>query len=324
MGPGHGPWWRGLDRDRCPVLRSACRRRDRAAHQSGGVATWRHPGGRGGDGAATARAARCFGSDPAHGVLQPDAAIRTRRTSPGIAPRPASTATSCRISRRRERRAAGRLSPARTRSGLSPGANVDRCSHRGGRRRASGFVYCVSLTGVTGQRDALPDLPSISARVRARTDVPMAVGFGVSTPEHVRQVGEVADGAVVASAMINFLDTVPEAEQAAGGGSCSCAASRGGAIPGHPAPVRFGSDSTPVPQSEIRKTVTRRANRLTSRYSEHRPVACRGIRGATTVETNTAEDILEATTDLLTPSSGSTTSNPGRRGQRHLHDHARS
>src|ERR687894_767046 len=79
--------------------------------------------------------------------------------------------------------------------------------------RASGFVYCVSLAGVTGQRTALPDLHDYLARVRARTDLPLAIGFGVSTPEHVRQVGEVADGAVVASALINFLDTIPEANQ---------------------------------------------------------------------------------------------------------------
>ena len=48
--------------------------------------------------------------------------------------------------------------------------------------RASGFIYCVSLTGVTGQRAALPDLRDYLARVRARTDLPLAIGFGVSTP----------------------------------------------------------------------------------------------------------------------------------------------
>jgi len=82
-------------------------------------------------------------------------------------------------------------------------------------QRASGFIYCVSLTGVTGARDALPDLAGYLARVRRRTDLPLAVGFGVSTAEHVRQIGEVADGAVVASAMINHLDAFPEAEQPA-------------------------------------------------------------------------------------------------------------
>lgn len=82
-------------------------------------------------------------------------------------------------------------------------------------RRASGFVYCVSLTGVTGGRDRLPDLDAYLARVRARTDLPLVVGFGVSTPEHVRQVGRVADGVVVASALIDAIDAVPAAEREA-------------------------------------------------------------------------------------------------------------
>lgn len=81
--------------------------------------------------------------------------------------------------------------------------------------RASGFIYCVSLTGVTGARDALPDLSAYLARVRRRTDLPLAIGFGVSNPDHVRQVGAVADGAVVASALINHLDLLPEPEQPA-------------------------------------------------------------------------------------------------------------
>ena len=81
--------------------------------------------------------------------------------------------------------------------------------------RASGFVYCVSLTGVTGARHDLPDLTAYLARVRARTDLPLAIGFGVSTAAHVRQVGAVADGAVVASALINHLESLPEADQPA-------------------------------------------------------------------------------------------------------------
>jgi tryptophan synthase alpha chain len=82
--------------------------------------------------------------------------------------------------------------------------------------RASGFVYCVSLTGVTGARDHLsPELPAYIGRVRAATDLPLAIGFGVSTAEHVRQVGRVADGAIVASALINHLDRFPAAEQPA-------------------------------------------------------------------------------------------------------------
>ena len=82
-------------------------------------------------------------------------------------------------------------------------------------RRASGFIYCVSLTGITGARRALPDLTGYIERVRRQTDLPLAVGFGVSTAAHVRQIGAVADGAVIASAMINELEVVAENEQPA-------------------------------------------------------------------------------------------------------------
>jgi tryptophan synthase alpha chain len=80
--------------------------------------------------------------------------------------------------------------------------------------RASGFVYCVSLTGVTGARDSLADdLPAYIARVRQHTDLPLIVGFGISTPEHVLEIAKIADGVVIASALINHLDRVPESEQ---------------------------------------------------------------------------------------------------------------
>jgi tryptophan synthase alpha chain len=83
-------------------------------------------------------------------------------------------------------------------------------------RHASGFVYCVSVTGVTGARDSLAaDLPAYVERVRAHTDLPLAIGFGISRPEHVAQIRPVADGVVVASALINHLDTVPEPDQPA-------------------------------------------------------------------------------------------------------------
>lgn len=82
--------------------------------------------------------------------------------------------------------------------------------------KASGFIYCVSLTGVTGARaDLAAGLPEYLGRVRAVTDLPLAVGFGISTAEHVRVVGQHADGAVVASAMINHADGFPAAEQPA-------------------------------------------------------------------------------------------------------------
>lgn len=73
-------------------------------------------------------------------------------------------------------------------------------------RMASGFVYCVSRTGVTGVRAELPeDLHALLDRIRAETDQPIAVGFGVSTAEHVRQIGEWCDAAVVGSAVVNII-----------------------------------------------------------------------------------------------------------------------
>jgi tryptophan synthase alpha chain len=76
--------------------------------------------------------------------------------------------------------------------------------------RAKGFIYCVSLTGVTGAREKLADqLASYIERIRAQTDVPLAIGFGISTPEHVAQIAKIADGAIVASALINHLVRLP-------------------------------------------------------------------------------------------------------------------
>jgi tryptophan synthase alpha chain len=81
--------------------------------------------------------------------------------------------------------------------------------------RAGGFVYCVSLTGVTGARTEFPDLSDYLTRVRRHTSLPLAIGFGISTAAHVRQVGAIADGAVVASALINHLESLPPADQPA-------------------------------------------------------------------------------------------------------------
>ncbi len=76
--------------------------------------------------------------------------------------------------------------------------------------RARGFVYCVSLTGVTGARRALgPDVALFVGRVRRHTSLPIAVGFGISTPEHVTSLRGVADAVVVGSAA---LDAVSAAE----------------------------------------------------------------------------------------------------------------
>ncbi len=73
-------------------------------------------------------------------------------------------------------------------------------------QNATGFVYCVSRTGVTGARTELPaELKELLARIRAATDKPVCVGFGISQPEHVRQVIENADGAAIGSALVDFL-----------------------------------------------------------------------------------------------------------------------
>ena len=79
-----------------------------------------------------------------------------------------------------------------------------------GCREASGFVYCVSLTGVTGSRDDLASgVFSLVRRVRQHTSLPLAVGFGVSRREHVEAIGREADAAVVGSALIRVLMQFP-------------------------------------------------------------------------------------------------------------------
>ncbi|HET8567916.1 MAG TPA: tryptophan synthase subunit alpha [Candidatus Limnocylindria bacterium] len=71
---------------------------------------------------------------------------------------------------------------------------------------ARGFVYCVALTGVTGARAALGDeTPALVRRVRAHTPLPIAVGFGISRPEHVAALRGVADGVVVGSAALEAI-----------------------------------------------------------------------------------------------------------------------
>ncbi len=70
-------------------------------------------------------------------------------------------------------------------------------------RHGSGFVYLISRLGVTGSRADLPaELPATVARLRAATTLPIAVGFGISRPEHAVTVGRVADGIVVGSALV--------------------------------------------------------------------------------------------------------------------------
>jgi tryptophan synthase alpha chain len=70
----------------------------------------------------------------------------------------------------------------------------------------SGFLYAISRLGVTGVRDTLADgAEQMVGRIRAASDLPIALGFGISKPEHVRAVGAWADAAVVGSALVNVI-----------------------------------------------------------------------------------------------------------------------
>jgi tryptophan synthase alpha chain len=74
-------------------------------------------------------------------------------------------------------------------------------------RASTGFLYYVSITGITGERDQLPDTLASQIRwLRGQTDLPICVGFGVSKPEHVRMLREVADGVIVGSALVRYLE----------------------------------------------------------------------------------------------------------------------
>jgi tryptophan synthase alpha chain len=82
--------------------------------------------------------------------------------------------------------------------------------------RARGFVYCVSLTGVTGARRALAsDVAEFVGRVRRHTTLPIVVGFGISTSEHVSALRGAADGIVVGSAAIDVVTNAPPQRRAA-------------------------------------------------------------------------------------------------------------
>ncbi len=73
--------------------------------------------------------------------------------------------------------------------------------------QASGFVYCVSVAGITSARSDLPqELPAFIERVRRHTDLPLAVGFGVSQASHVARIGELCEAAIIGSAIIEQID----------------------------------------------------------------------------------------------------------------------
>lgn len=87
---------------------------------------------------------------------------------------------------------------------LSPTTSDDRL--RRAAALGSGFLYAISRLGVTGARDALADgAEEMVRRIRAVSSLPIALGFGISKPEHVREVGKWADAAVVGSALVSVI-----------------------------------------------------------------------------------------------------------------------
>jgi len=102
---------------------------------------------------------------------------------------------------------------------LSPTTTLERMRVAG--ERGSGFLYAISRMGVTGARDTIASgVSDLVGRIRSVTDLPVAVGFGLSRPEHVQEVGTVADAAVVGSALVSVIaeagdtpDLVPRVEE---------------------------------------------------------------------------------------------------------------
>ncbi|HMD32955.1 MAG TPA: tryptophan synthase subunit alpha [Candidatus Acidoferrales bacterium] len=81
---------------------------------------------------------------------------------------------------------------------------------------STGFLYVISRTGVTGERDSLADeLPALLRRARQATDLPIAVGFGISLPGHVSLLGGLADAAVVGSALVAEVERGGTPEESA-------------------------------------------------------------------------------------------------------------
>jgi tryptophan synthase alpha chain len=93
---------------------------------------------------------------------------------------------------------------------VAPTSTDERIRLAGG--QTDGWLYLVTLAGTTGARGELsPALPGLVERTRRLVDVPLYAGFGISTPEHARAAGELADGIVVGSRALQEAENGPEA-----------------------------------------------------------------------------------------------------------------
>ena len=90
---------------------------------------------------------------------------------------------------------------------LAPTSTQERMQMIG--KRAAGFIYCVSQTGITGTKEVVPsELPPLVSRIQAESaGIPVCVGFGIRTPEQVKAICAFADGAVVGSSLVSLLDS---------------------------------------------------------------------------------------------------------------------
>ena len=97
---------------------------------------------------------------------------------------------------------------------IAPTTPADRLS--GLIARCTGFVYLLARAGLTGERDDAPDISKRVGEIRAHTDLPIAVGFGISTAQHVRAVTTAADAAIVGSALVRRMGEAMDPVDCAG------------------------------------------------------------------------------------------------------------
>jgi tryptophan synthase alpha chain len=117
------------------------------------------------------------------------------------------------------------LKPVFLAAPTSPDARLKAIAENSG-----GFVYAISRTGITGtQQELAVGAKELVQRIKQFTTLPVALGFGVSTPEHVKTIGEFADAAVIGSAIVGLIEKTPAAEAPAAVGAF-VASLRGGSV----------------------------------------------------------------------------------------------